>query len=320
MIQLSKYSYGQIGQKIVGTHLAIGHFDGCHQGHIELIKSLPHPPAVASFYPRPSTVLSSQASNQYLFTREQKPRAFKELQIQRFFEIEFDSELAATHAVDFAKQLIDVTNPISIWSGKDFRFGKGRAGDLKLFNDISPAIEIHTVKLFLDEDGKKLGSGSIRSLIADDGLIVKANSQLGRSYLYESYTIPGLRLGRTIGFPTLNVFLNVDQIVPKPGVYAGYISLESHPSIFKNDFKNDFKNEKLLPAAINIGINPTVSNQSKLKMEAHILNNFSAEDYYDKPIGLYFERRIRDERKFDSLDLLKEQLVRDTEMAKNILA
>jgi riboflavin kinase/FMN adenylyltransferase len=146
-------------------------------------------------------------------------------------------------------------------------------------------------------NGIVISSTEIRSLI-ENGDLVKANKLLGRSFSVSARVVHGKHLGSRIGFPTINQFIPESFIIPKIGVYATYAEIDG----------------KKYKGVTNVGHRPTVdSTDSAINIETHLLDN--NEDYYGKEIRVFFSERIRDEKKFGSLELLKKQLAHDCEYA-----
>ena len=226
-----------------------------------------------------------------------------------FFEIKFDEDLAQLNAEEFVRDFFKKINPGSICAGDDFKFGRGREGDLALFKKIFPELKINSVEL-LSLKGKKIGSANIRKLI-EAGEIHEANAHLGRPFLYESVTVSGRKLGRTIGVPTLNLKLNNEQIVPKIGVYFGYVSFAETPAVFNCN--------REYACVISVGKNPTVSEGDDIKLEAHLLTPFAAQEFYDQKASLYFCQYLREEKKFPSLEALKRQIDIDIAQARALI-
>ena len=211
--------------------------------------------------------------------------------------------------------LIDELNAKAIIVGENFRYGQGRAGDSKCLRDAGSDHEVLTV---IEESAKLedhvVSSTKIRAAIRS-GDVMLASQMLGRPYLLEGNLKKGDQLGRKLSFPTLNLDAK-DLLIPAKGVYAGYVWVKAvqpgnQPQILK-------RHPKAMPAAINIGMRPTVSGLT-LRIEAHVLSDYPQENTYDVTAGFYFIDRIRDEAKFQSLDELKAQIGKDTVKARSIL-
>lgn len=307
--------------------ITIGNFDGCHRGHRELIAETllvarrlrDDKPIALTFNPRPEAFFKTLDHELLLTTITQKQRAFSELGLQGFQCLDFNQDMAAmTAEVFLEKVLLQQFNCRHLVIGEDFHFGKNRVGNAAwLTKHTDPqSLGLSVVKTY-QFNGGKIGSSSIRQLICEQGDLTTALDMLGRPYLLEGVVKQGQQLGRTIGFPTINLG-NINQIIPKPGVYAGYLWLESPenktPTIMTCD-------QTACPAVFNIGYKPTVTPLTSLEhshsVEGHVLGKHSVlqalskQDSYGLSAGFYFCNRLRDEQKFASLEDLKTQIAKD---------
>lgn len=310
------------------TSVTIGNFDGCHLGHQKLIKetiytakNLGAKSAVVSFSPRPDEFFSKQSEAQ-LFTRSQKERAFKELGLDYFLLQKFDQEFAQQSAEQFYQAfLIEKLNVKALTIGPNFYFGYRRSGNaqwLKQKADSQNLIcQISDPQLLED---KIISSTWIKSSLKTPGQIAKANSMLGRPYLLEGHVAEGRKLGRKLGFPTLN-FTCPAQLIPHLGVYAGWVMLYPKDTLVPHlPPVLSLPNDKI-PAAVNIGTSPTVDKHSQaVTIEAHLIDFSAGQDsLYGLGISLYLKEWLRDEIAFDSLEILREQIKKDTDKARSIL-
>jgi riboflavin kinase/FMN adenylyltransferase len=309
----------------LGYALTIGNFDGCHLGHQKLINStlatadrLQINAASLTFSPRPDVFFHPErARDGNLFNESMKSRAFHEMNIGVHFVQKFSSLISQMEPDTFYESvLLKKLHAKAIIVGENFRYGHGRAGDS---NHLRAAGKNHGVMTVIEESAKLsdriVSSTEVRAAIKA-GNITLANQMLGRPYLLEGALKKGDQLGRTLSFPTLNLEVK-DLLVPANGVYAGYVWIKDiqsgkHPTILS-------QHAKALPAAINIGMRPTVSGIS-LRIEAHVLTDFAQKNTYDVAAGFYLIERIRDEFKFQNLDELKTQIAKDTDQARSILA
>ena len=307
-----------------GNALTIGNFDGCHLGHQKLINrtliaadELKVSAASLTFSPRPDVFFNPERSGDgNLFTEDMKSRAFHELNISAHFVQKFSANVSQmSHDKFFQSILIDELHAKAIIVGENFRYGQGRKGDSKC---LRLAGTEHKVVTTIEESAKLndqvVSSTKIRAAIRNGDTLL-ANQMLGRPYLLEGILKKGDQLGRRLNFPTLNLEAK-DLLTPSNGVYAGYVWIKdvqagSYPSILK-------RHPNAMPAAINVGMRPTVSGLT-LRIEAHVLTEYSKENTYDLAAGFYFIERIRDEAKFQNLDELKAQIGRDTLRARSIL-
>lgn len=300
--------------------VALGNFDGIHGGHQVLLR---HTLNIAkeenlmacayTFWPRPGKILRGDQSYD-LFTLAQKERAFRKLGFAELWIQDFDGNFAAKSADVFARELLDPALGVrKILMGEDFAFGKDRQGSPAFLRErAAPEQEIIVDTLKQSEHGK-LGSSRIRALLENSGDVRLAAEHLGRFYLLEGAVIKGDQLGRTLGFPTANLDpKTIEQVIPRTGVYAAHVVVAEQPEIFF-----DPSDERCAKAVVNIGYRPTVSAEKILKIEVHLMDQ--SVDLYGKKLGVYFAERLRDERKFSSLDALKAQIRTDIDLAKKIL-
>lgn len=313
--------------------LTIGNFDGCHLGHQDLLtkalsisQHLPSLPTIAiSFAPRPEAFFKKLPMELLLTTVSQKSRIFREFGMSRFECLTFDASLAELSANDFcSKILVDTYKCKHLIIGEDFCFGKNREGNVLWLKQKASShhFQLHIVPTRMIQE-KKISSSAIRLLLAEHGDAQSVLKMLGRPYLVEGTLVKGAQLGRKIGFPTLNL-KNNDQVLPRPGVYAGYFWVDlarqnsKHPSLLTID-------RDAAPAVINIGFRPTVSSNQTLTVEAHLLPESSkeisvalshTEGFYDANAGIYFLQRIREEKKFSDINELKQQISLDVQTAQ----
>lgn len=281
--------------------LAIGFFDGLHRGHLKVIEGAGpsitlEQTALLTFCPHPVAVLYPEKAPKLISGFPHKLRLLKREMIPNIIALPFDHDQAAMPAEEFLEQLLVFPDLKEISVGPNFRFGKGRKGDINLLalwcsehgiqTSIAPAV------LY---GGDLISSSRIREAIKL-GHIEDAASMLGRPFSLYGTVIKGEQLGRKLGFPTLNLKTE-DECMPPHGVYQGHALLESKEKV---------------PAAINIGGRPTVSSPTpELHIEAHLIN-FNG-DLYSQEVELTFEQFIRSEQKFKSIEDLKEQIQRDVD-------
>lgn len=307
--------------------ISIGNFDGCHLGHQKLMLKIMEKPThideiatVMTFSPHPSLFFKKKKSNSFLFTEKQKIRAFREFGVQRVINIEFDKNFTnINHDKFYDHLLLKTLLAKTIVIGSDFRFGLNRKGDSEYLKTRANGSNCPEVIIIPPEklSGTAISSSRIRKALESDNTIESVTSMLGRPYLLEGEIIPGKKLGRTIGVPTANLG-NIEQLVPKKGVYYGYIWIGERDSSLGSSMPPIYSMPiQKIPAVINIGTNPTFNpDESQIKVEAHGLNGNWAEDSYGKPMGIYFLGRIRDELRFAGKEELKSQITKDIEYAK----
>jgi len=222
--------------------------------------------------------------------------------------VEFTPEQAEVPAESFARQvLVDCLQARAVVVGADFHFGKGRRGDVQTLGEVGEEYGYQVIGLPLVKqltgEGEVISSTSIRTALSD-GDVEKAHRLLGRLFEVRGVVTPGDRRGRTIGFPTANIPTTIDLQVPSDGVYAAWYIREDGAQY---------------PAAVNIGKRPTFyEDADRSLIEAHLIG-FRG-DLYGETARVRFVRRLRGERKFDGVEALKEQLVKDVADAAKCLS
>ncbi len=287
-----------------GTAVALGYFDGIHLGHrAVLTKALQRAkeknlvPVVMLFDIHPRKLISGKVPP--MLTSEQRKR---EILIQMGFEVfDFDFRKAMNYSPDefIDKILIDTLNAKSVSCGYDYHYGKGGKGSAVSLSEHLGKMGIETFSqtpILLGDE--VISSTKIRELISQ-GEITKANTMLGKIFTYDFIVQKGDKVGRKIGFPTINQFFPADFVVPKYGVYASVVTLGG----------------KKYPAVTNVGIRPTV-NRDSMRSETCILD-FSG-NLYGKNVEVGLIKYIRQEIKFDSLEKLSEQIAKDVIKARKI--
>ncbi len=288
------------------TSAAIGNFDGVHLGHKEIIKLINDiarqkstKSCLLTFDPHPQKVLAGKDVSLILPVNE-KLTLLEKAGIECAVSLKFTEELSRLSAEEFVQNvLIKILNIKDIVVGPDFMFGNKRSGNAALLKEMGKqyGFETHVI------NPKKLGDDIISSSLIrqkiSDGNILRLNELLGYSYFLKGNIIEGEKRGRQIGFPTTNVDTNW-ELLPKPGVYATMAVLK----------------EARYKSITNIGFRPTFGN-NKLLIETHLFD-FS-ETVYGEEIKVEFFQRLRDERKFESVDDLISQIKLDVGEVKNIL-
>ena len=276
--------------------VTIGNFDGVHLGHQALlteVKKRAHDlkleSAVITFEPNPKDYFSQNKPQTRISSLREKIELFNEIKIDRVHIIKFNQEFSKVTANEFISVLIKQLKVKEIIIGEDFCFGKGREGGIKQLSASSMKLNIKNKILI---DGKRISSTLIRNLLANDKLD-EANKYIGRPYSISGKVVHGEKRGRKIGFPTANIHMRHNR-PPLKGVFAV-------------KFQNHF-------GVANLGIRPSIKGEKKLQLEVHLLN-FSS-DLYGQHVSVIFLKKLRDEKKFKSLDELKEQIKLDVIKAK----
>lgn len=284
----------------------IGTFDGVHLGHqqvisqtVSLAKEGGVPSLVITFDRHPSSVLAPDRCPPAVGSLGTKLSELRELGTAVAIVLRFSESLSQTSATDFLENiLVSKLRVGQLVIGQDFAFGKGRQANWEW---LSSRIETRVVAPF-EVEGTRCSSSHIRMLIRS-GEVESASRLLGRPFGYEGLVSPGLRLGRTLGFPTLNLASTFNQSFPGHGVYAGWAQTPIG----------------CFAAAISVGDRPTVVDAPPEPLvEAHLLD-FPGTTLYGCAVKLDFISKVRDEFRFNSLDELRIQMVRDVIEVKRLL-
>jgi len=287
------------------TYIALGSFDGLHLGHmslinktVELAKANNAKSMICTFENHPLSVINKEICPKLIMNNETKVNLLKKTGIDIVNLVNFDKDFMKITPEEFIKNMVNLYNAKGIVVGFNYRFGYKNLGDVEMIKSYS---SILGYKLYVCEaitiNNEVVSSSIIRHLI-DEGNIIKANELLGRPHTAIGKVIRGKQLGRTIGFPTVNLNYDKKFILPKGGVY--YTILEYENNFYK--------------AITNIGYNPTVEG-GKLSVETFILN--FDKQIYGEVIKIQFINRIRDEVKFKTIEELKIQLLKDKDYAIN---
>lgn len=291
-------------------HLAIGMFDGVHLGHRAVIDAAVQSArrsggigGVLTFWPHPSSLFRPENPTRLIQDAPTKSRMLLGLGVDAVIAQSFTPELASVPAAEFLPWLKQRLPWLAaVYVGENFRFGQGRSGDVGLL--VASGRE-HGVRVFsaprVNFDGEPISSTRVRAQL-EAGDIESANALLGYTYFVEGTVMPGKRLGRTIGIPTLNVPW-APELRPRFGVYAVRVS--------------GAKSAAPLPAVANYGLRPTVENSTEPRIEAHLLGDcpFGEND----AVRIAWLHFLRPEKKFADVGELRHQVEQDRIAAEAIL-
>lgn len=282
--------------------MALGFFDGVHKGHRKVINTAKKiaeqngwKSAVMTFDPHPSVVLGKKnTSIQYITPLKDKIDLMEELGVDYLFIVRFTSAFASLIPEQFVDDYLAELNVKHVVAGFDYSYGKFGKGTMETLPTHARGRFDVTVVDKLEDSQEKISSTAIRKLLSE-GSMIEAKKLIGRFYTTKGTVIHGEKRGRTIGFPTANIQLHNDYIIPKTGVYAVQLLVAGswHEGV------------------CNVGFKPTFKDPSKsdLSIEVHILN--FDQSIYGEEIELKWHIRIRDEQKFNGIDELKAQIAKD---------
>lgn len=294
-----------------GGIATIGNFDGVHRGHREILERVAaragetgHPSLAITFEPHPLAVLRPDQAPPRLQTLLQKEEAIAATGIDLLLIIPFTRDFSLTEPEEFARGFLGERLGLAeILLGSHFAFGRGKRGDLELLARLGPSCGFSASAVEeVFQDGEPISSSRIRASLAR-GDLASANAMLGREYEMDGIVSKGERVGGKIGFPTINLSPEND-LAPAEGVYATRIEIRSFDRRFES--------------VTNVGRRPTLYEQTATTIETHVFE-FSS-DVYGERVRLFFFERLREERKFPSLEALREQIARDSEEAAAFFA
>lgn len=289
-----------------GTVVTVGVFDGVHHGHRHLLRQVveaagdQYLPTVVTFSNRPITVLSPGTEPSYLTTLDQRVGLIKQQGIELVVCLEFTLEMAQVTAADFAKLLAESLNMKGLILGPDSALGKDRKGDLTFMKEQGEQLGFwaRTVET-LEIEGQPVKSRRIREAVASGNMAI-CPGLLGRNHDLSGVVVVGDQRGRTLGFPTANIEVDPQLLLPGDGIYATWAIIDG----------------KRHQSATSIGIRPTFGLTQRL-VEVFIMD-FS-EDLYGKTVGVEFVKKVRDQEKFDGLDELIKQINQDVDDCRQVL-
>ncbi|MBQ6383803.1 MAG: bifunctional riboflavin kinase/FAD synthetase [Clostridia bacterium] len=285
--------------------LVLGMFDGVHEGHRELIRTAGReaeernvPLQVCTFMPHPLQVLRPESAPRMLSTLAEKTEIFRKLGVDEIRVLRFTKELASMPPEVFLKQLQEMAAPCAVYAGWNYTFGRAGCGTAQMLEAEGPryGFEARILPPVQTEDGMVISSSAIRASLLK-GRLAEANIMLGNAYPVSGTVVEGKHLGHKLGFPTANVAVAAEKLLPDYGVYL--CSLR--------------EGRRLYRGMVNIGRQPTLPS-GEVTVEAYLLD--ASPDLYGKYVRLRLLKRIRPEHRFESAELLKEQLEKDRDTAR----
>jgi riboflavin kinase/FMN adenylyltransferase len=297
-----------------GCVVTIGAYDGVHHGHRALIRRVQHmaaelecATAVVTFDRHPAVVVRPESAPKLLTDLEQKLALLKDLGVDYTLVIRFDKERSQESAEDFVVTvLVGCLNARAVVVGHDFKFGHDRRGNVELLQRMGSEYDFDVLGINLEHDpdeDETVSSTRIRKLL-EAGDIDAAARLLGRPHEVRGTVAQGDQRGRELGFPTANVAVPAEILLPADGIYAGWY---------------ERPDGSVHPAAISLGRRPTFYESAEASLlEAYLLD--FAGDLYGEPARVRFVARLRGEEKFDSVDALVAQIKQDIADARETLS
>ena len=294
--------------------VAIGKFDGVHVGHRAVIERMREDAGAigartvaVTFDRNPLEVLRPELCPENVVATERKIELLGELDLDATLVLTFDRALASLPAEDFVRDiLVDALHAAMILVGRDFRFGRGGAGDPALLQRMGPehGFTVDVIDDVTPEGGeRRVSSTWVRELLAA-GDVAQAAGVLGRPVSVAGEVVHGLKRGRELGFPTANLSETIDALAPADGVYAGW--LVDHETGIRH------------PAAISVGTNPTFDDVDRRQVEAHVLDATGL-DLYGHWVTVEFTDRLRGMVAYQGMDALIAQIAEDVTVARERL-
>jgi riboflavin kinase/FMN adenylyltransferase len=287
--------------------LTIGNFDGVHRGHqamlsrlLEAAEDLRLPPAVLTFDPHPREFFARDAAPPRLNTLRQKLEVFRAYGIAKTFVARFDARLASLMPAEFIDNvLVGKLDVRWVLVGDDFRFGKGRAGDLAVLRAHARTFSVEGMRT-IAVSGERASSTAIREALAA-GDLTRAEALLGRPYSLSGRVAHGDKRGRSLGFPTANIALR--QRPALSGIFAVRVY-----GLGKGGHA----------AVASLGVRPTIKENAKPLLEVFVFD--FDETIYGRRVTVEFLHKLRDEEKYDDLDALTQQIRADVAQAREYFA
>jgi riboflavin kinase/FMN adenylyltransferase len=271
--------------------LCLGYFDGVHLGHQSLIKfareKAKHPLGLLTFSKPISTFVDNGKNKEVLSSLDDRFKIINRFGVDYYFVLQIDKKFTELSDLDFIN-LLKATNVKEVFVGQDFRYGQKASGKIETLKQY---FDVHVIDIE-NVDGVKISSSNITNLLIN-GRVKDANDLLGHNYIITGSLVSGKHIGTKIGFPTLNLKLADNYVLPKFGVYKTICYIDNVPHV----------------SITNVGIKPTVGEGFEPGIEIH-LKDYEG-DVSGDVISVEFLKFIRPEKKFSSLEELKTQIAQD---------
>ncbi|HEX2850781.1 MAG TPA: bifunctional riboflavin kinase/FAD synthetase [Acidimicrobiales bacterium] len=313
-MEVVAYPGGMCPQPSRGSVITIGVYDGVHLGHRALIERVRHmaaeldaASAVVTFDRHPATVVRPDSAPKLLTGLDERLELLESTGVDYVVVVHFDDDRANESAEDFVHEvLVDCLRARAVVVGHDFHFGHGRRGNVPMLQAMGAehGFDVLGINLVADAQGQEtISSTRVRSLLAA-GRVAEAAALLGRPHEVRGVVQHGDKRGRELGFPTANLEVSGDLLLPADGIYAGWY---------------ERPDGSVHPAAISLGRRPTFyASAGSSLLEAYLLD-FEG-DLYGEEARVRFVARLRGEERFDSVEALVAQMERDVAAARTLLA
>lgn len=293
------------------TVVTIGTFDGVHKGHRHILKRVTDiatsrnlASVVLTFFPHPRMVLQPDNELKLINTIEERTALIEQNGIENLVIHPFSMEFSRTTAHDYVKTiLVDQLKAKVVVIGYDHRFGRNRSASIAQLNEYATEFDFKVIEISKEEvEEVAVSSTKVREALTL-GNMLTARKYLGQPYFLTGTVVSGKKIGRTLGYPTANLQLKSSyKLIPKDGVYITSTTIDG----------------KQVYGITNIGTNPTVDDTGKQTIETYFLD-FS-DDLYDKQLAIHFHKRLRDEKKFDTIEQLIQAMDTDTTNARKYVS
>jgi len=292
------------------TVVTIGTFDGVHIGHRKIIRRLNEvaknrdlESALLTFFPHPRMVLQQKQDLKLINTIDERIKFLSDTGLNNLIIEPFTIDFSRLKAEDYVKKyLVDYINAKVVIVGYDHRFGRNRKANIEDLKRFAKTYNFDVEEISKqDIDDVAVSSTKIRNAI-EEGQIDLANTYLSEPFVLSGQVVKGKQLGKSLGYPTANLKIDQDyKIIPKEGVYVVSANIDSKPYF----------------GMMNIGHNPTIAKNNSKSIETYFFD-FKG-DLYNKTIQIKLLKRLRDERKFESVDALKAAMQKDEKYSKKYI-
>lgn len=301
----------ELPEDVAGTALMIGKFDGVHRGHRELAARLQRAAVehgllslAVTFDRHPLELFAPEHAPKPVCSLQEKLELLAEAGFEATLVMPFTRELAAVEAEAFLRDiLVAALRARIILVGEDFKFGNQGRGDIDMLAAHADELgyELMVTADQAGPGGRRASSTWVRQLL-DEGNVGACAEVLGREHILEGIVVHGAQRGRELGFPTANLSPDLEGYIPADGVYAGWLD----------------DGERVYPAAISVGDNPTFEGVPAKQVEAHVIDETL--DLYDRRVRVAFVERLRGMERFDGLPALIARMHQDVDEARELLA